>query len=85
VPCLAFFLSGAAGLIFEMVWLHRCGLVFGNSVDAAAVVLSSFMGGLALGNALASAYAGRGRPLPTSWYASSSSSRRRAAAASWWG
>ena len=25
------FLSGAAGLIFEMVWFHRSGLVFGNS------------------------------------------------------
>ena len=28
---LAFFMSGAAGLIFEVVWLHRCGLVFANT------------------------------------------------------
>ena len=42
--------SGAAGLAFEMVWLHRMGLVFGNSVWAAALVLSSFMAGLGLGS-----------------------------------
>ncbi len=44
--------SGAAGLAFELVWLHRAGLVFGNSVWAAAIVLSSFMAGLALGSLL---------------------------------
>jgi spermidine synthase len=48
----AFFLSGVASLIFQVVWMYRCGLVFGSSVAAATVVLSSFMGGLALGNAL---------------------------------
>ena len=48
---LVFFISGAASLIFEIVWFHRCGLVFGNSVWAASLVLSSFMGGLALGSA----------------------------------
>jgi len=48
-----FLLSGAAGLIFELAWFHRAGLVFGNSVVAATVVLSSFMGGLAIGNAIA--------------------------------
>ena len=32
VPLVAFFLSGAAGLIFEMIWLHRSGLVFGNAL-----------------------------------------------------
>jgi spermidine synthase len=50
---LAFFLSGAAGLIFQVVWFHRAGLVFGSSLVAVTIVLSSFMGGLALGNALA--------------------------------
>jgi predicted membrane-bound spermidine synthase len=57
----AFFLSGAAGLIFQVVWFHRAGLVFGNSVWAVTIVLSSFMGGLALGNALAGQYASRVR------------------------
>ncbi|HEV3058332.1 MAG TPA: fused MFS/spermidine synthase [Vicinamibacterales bacterium] len=49
-----FFLSGAAGLIFEMVWLYRCGLVFGNTVWAASITIASFMAGLAAGNALIS-------------------------------
>jgi spermidine synthase len=49
---LAVFMSGAAGLIFQIAWLYECGLVFGNSLWAASIVLSSLMGGLALGNAL---------------------------------
>ena len=53
--CLVFFLSGAAALIFEILWFRLAGLVFGNSVWAASIVLSSFMGGLALGNALMAA------------------------------
>src|SRR5215831_15773356 len=57
----AFFFSGAAGLIFQVVWFHRAGLVFGSSVWAVTIVLSSFMGGLALGNALAGNYAPRVR------------------------
>src|SRR5262245_38334292 len=60
----AFFFSGAAGLIFQVVWFHRAGLVFGSSVWAVTIVLSSFMGGLALGNALAGKYTTRvSRPL----------------------
>lgn len=49
----AFFLSGAAGLMFQIVWLYRCGLVLGSGVAAITVVLSGFMAGLAAGNALA--------------------------------
>jgi len=60
----AFFFSGAAGLIFQVVWFYRAGLVFGSSVWAVTIVLSSFMGGLALGNALAGRYASKvERPL----------------------
>jgi len=51
----AFIASGAAGLIFEMVWFYRSSLVLGNSVWAAAIVLSSFMAGLGFGNFLAGA------------------------------
>jgi hypothetical protein len=47
------FLSGVGALIFETLWLRLSGLAFGNSVWAAALILSSFMGGLALGNAIA--------------------------------
>ena len=58
---LLLFVSGAAGLIFEVVWFHRCGLVFGNSVWSAAIVLSSFMGGLAVGSVLAGWFGDRPR------------------------
>src|SRR5206468_7351345 len=58
------FLSGNGALIFETLWLRLSGLAFGNSVWAAALILSSFMAGLALGNALAaSARIRRWRPL----------------------
>jgi spermidine synthase len=49
----AFFLSGAAALVFENLWFRQAGLAFGNSVWASSLVLASFMAGLALGNALA--------------------------------
>src|SRR5436305_11544782 len=58
------FLSGVGALIFETLWLRLSGLAFGNSVWAAALILSSFMAGLALGNALAaSSRIRRWRPL----------------------
>lgn len=60
---LAFVLSGAAALVFEMAWFHRAGLVFGNGVVAVTVVLSSFMAGLAIGNAFAAWIASRTRRL----------------------
>jgi spermidine synthase len=47
------FLSGVGALIFETLWLRLSGMAFGNSVWAAALILSSFMAGLALGNAIA--------------------------------
>src|SRR6266403_5738201 len=64
VLCTIVFLSGIGVLIFETLWLRLSGLAFGNSVWAAAVILSSFMAGLALGNALAaSSRIRRWRPL----------------------
>jgi spermidine synthase len=46
-----FLLSGAAALVFETLWFRLTRLAFGNSVTASAIVLASFMAGLALGNA----------------------------------
>src|SRR3954454_18012629 len=64
VLCSVLFLSGAGALIFETLWLRLSGLAFGNSTWAAALILSSFMAGLALGNALAaSSRIRRWRPL----------------------
>ena len=57
-------LSGIGALIFETLWLRLSGLAFGNSIWAAALILSSFMAGLALGNAIAaSSKVRRWRPL----------------------
>jgi spermidine synthase len=64
----AFFLSGAAGLIFQIVWFYRCGLVLGTSVGAVTVVLSGFMAGLAAGNA-AAVVIGRRTSRPLAVYA----------------
>jgi len=50
---LILFLSGCSALLFQTLWLRLSGLAFGNSVWAAALILSSFMAGLALGNAIA--------------------------------
>src|SRR5881394_3450686 len=64
VLCGVVFFSGTGALIFETLWLRLSGLAFGNSTWAAALILSSFMAGLALGNALAATSAiRRWRPL----------------------
>ncbi len=46
-----FFLSGAAGLIDQVVWSKALGLVFGHTAYAVATVLAVFMAGLASGSA----------------------------------
>src|ERR1051326_9282517 len=57
------FLSGISALIFETLWLRLSGLAFGNSIWAAALILSSFMAGLALGTAIAASTKFRSQPL----------------------
>src|ERR1041384_1891557 len=52
-----FFLSGATGLIYEVLWARMLGLVFGATTLAVSTVLAAFMGGLALGSALAGKFA----------------------------
>jgi spermidine synthase len=59
--CSIFFASGVSALIFETLWFRQAGLAFGNSIWASSLVLSGFMGGLALGNALAARYGDRPR------------------------
>jgi spermidine synthase len=55
----AFFASGVSALVFETLWFRQAGLAFGNSIWASSLVLSAFMAGLALGNALAAAFGPR--------------------------
>jgi spermidine synthase len=63
---LCFVLSGATGLIYEVLWARMLGLVFGATTLAVSTVLAAFMGGLALGSALAGKLARRIRkPLST--------------------
>ncbi len=54
-----FFLSGASGLILEMLWTRMLTLVFGSTTLAVSTVLTAFMGGLGLGSYLAGKYADR--------------------------
>jgi spermidine synthase len=59
-----FFLSGACGLVYQVVWLRTLSLVFGTTTFAVSAVISSFMAGLGLGSYLSGRYlAGRGRAL----------------------
>ena len=70
--CAIFCLSGASALLFENLWFQRAGLALGNSVWASSLVLAAFMGGLAIGNGLASRFGdGIRRParLPRAAYA----------------
>lgn len=50
---LLFLLSGATGLLYEVLWMRRLTLVFGATQLAISTVLSAFMLGLALGAAVA--------------------------------
>lgn len=61
---LLFFVSGAAGLVYEVVWVRELTARFGSGVYAVGAVLASFMGGLALGATLFGRIADRlARPL----------------------
>ena len=56
-----FFLSGASGLVFELVWTRELTLVFGSTTLAISTVVSVFMGGLGLGSWIAGRVADRVR------------------------
>jgi len=45
-----FFLSGATGLVYEVVWQRMLVLVFGSTAFATSTILAAFMCGLALGS-----------------------------------
>ncbi len=49
----AFFLSGASGLIYEILWVRMLTRYLGGTTPATSTVLCVFMGGLALGAYLA--------------------------------
>ena len=54
-----FFLSGFSALLYETAWTREFAFVFGTSELAVVAVLAAYMGGLALGAALAARFAPR--------------------------
>ena len=54
-----FFVSGACGLIYQVVWSRLLVFVFGGTTFASSTAVACFMGGLALGSFLAGRYGGR--------------------------
>jgi len=45
-----FFLSGAAGLVYQVAWTKSLGLLFGYTAYSTATAIAVFMAGLALGS-----------------------------------
>lgn len=64
-----FFFSGAAGLVYEIVWMRSLALIFGVTTYAVATVLATFMGGLALGSYVFGGWADDRRRSPLLVYA----------------
>jgi hypothetical protein len=46
---LLFFLTGAAGLLYEVVWVRALGVVVGSEATAVNAVLSAYFAGAAVG------------------------------------
>lgn len=53
---LLFFLSGAAALVYQVVWMRRLSLFLGSDIYSSSITLAAFMGGLALGGYIASRF-----------------------------
>jgi spermidine synthase len=62
VILLIFVLSGAGGLIDEIVWSRQLVLVFGNTTQAVSAILTGFFGGMAVGALIGGRLADRIRP-----------------------
>ncbi|MCK6479729.1 MAG: spermidine synthase, partial [Planctomycetes bacterium] len=58
---LLFLLSGAAGLLYEVVWSRQLARPLGGTWPALVAVVAAFLGGLALGAFLGGRFAGRVR------------------------
>ena len=57
-----FLLSGFAALLYETVWLRQFSIYFGTSEQVLAIVLGTYMGGLALGSLIAARVANQSAP-----------------------
>jgi spermidine synthase len=56
-----FVASGAAGLIYQVVWSRELVLVFGNTTQAVATIVTAFMAGLGFGSLAGGRLAGTSR------------------------
>ena len=64
MPALLLFISGAAALIYQVIWIKQLSLVIGVEVYAITTGISAFFAGLALGGLLFGRFADRlGKPL----------------------
>ena len=66
--CVAFVLSGAAGLVYESIWTRYLGLFVGHSAYAQVLVLIIFLGGMSAGAFVVGRRSERVRQ-PLVWYA----------------
>ncbi|HKP14871.1 MAG TPA: fused MFS/spermidine synthase [Gemmatimonadaceae bacterium] len=66
--CAVFVLSGAAGLIYESIWVRYLGLFVGHGAYAQVLVLVIFLGGMSAG-ALVAGRRTPGLREPLRWYA----------------
>src|SRR6266576_4322162 len=62
-----FFLSGATGLIYELLWVRLLYQAFGSTIQSVTTVVAAYMGGLGLGAWLLGRRADR-HPRPAALY-----------------
>src|SRR6266704_4116728 len=62
-----FFLSGATGLVYELLWVRLLYQAFGSTIQSVTTVVAAYMGGLGLGAWLFGRYADR-HPKPGALY-----------------
>lgn len=63
ITVIAFAFSGAAALMYEVLWTRELELVFGSTVYAVSMMLAAFMSGLSLGAWLGGKWADRSKDL----------------------
>src|SRR5205823_7271709 len=64
---LLFFLSGATGLVYELLWVRVLYQTFGSTIQSVTTVVAAYMGGLGLGAWLFGRRADR-HPRPAALY-----------------
>ena len=59
----AFFLSGAAAILYQILWQRALFTIFGTSSESVTLVVTAFMLGLGLGSLVGGALSHYGRPI----------------------